>query len=434
MSSGVNTQVVPRWPVRVGLLIDGSEAYGLLTFLRDLLEALDHRRVQVVGIFLGSGAAREVLGPLCDEVGELGTGCFLPFSRPDRGRYDLANAWTKVGVFGRALFRIAAAIRRHRLDVVHANFYPMHLLAGLACRLTGTPCLWHWHGPFVRGGLGGRLGRVGFAGLADHVVCISRFVQQTLPAAVQVKSTVVYNGVQVERIASGQRPGVLRNRAGVRDGQPLVGLFGALAHRKGHEYFIRAAAQVLAVLPEARFGIVGGESEICRRRYGLERQLRGLAAELGVSDKLHFLGPVEDAPLHMGDCEVICMPTVPIGDDSGEGFGLTMAEAMAAGVPVIATSCGAPPEVIKEGVSGLLVPPRDSAALAGAILRLLQDDGLRKAMGRAGQRRIAERFDVAHLARGMEIVYAECGRPVEGGSGQGLAGGSRISYPGMKRA
>ncbi len=397
-----------RPPVRVGLLVDGSEDYGVRVFMTFLARSLDRRAVHLAGLFLGPGPSRTDLVPLCDEVYDLGTGCLLPLTRLGRSRYSPFNALSKGATFAKAVWAATRAIRVGKLDVLHVNMYPMHLVAGLACRLAKTPCLWHWHGPYRPRGPLGLAARFGFRRLATRIACISHFVQRTLPADVQAKCRTVHNGVHAGHIAEHQKHGALRGRLAVAAGQPLVALFGSIAERKGHAYFLRAAATVVSRIPAARFAIVGGEHPHSRQRYGLERGLRQLARELGLSDAVRFCESIPEAPLYMGDCDVVCMPTIPMGDDTGEGFGLVMIEAMAAGVPVVATTCGAPPEVIEDGVSGRLVPPRDADALAAAILWLLEDEARRIALGRAAQQRVAACFTVERLCRAVEGLYEEC--------------------------
>jgi glycosyltransferase involved in cell wall biosynthesis len=393
-------------PVRVGMLVNGGTyAYGVSEVARLILESLDRRRVRVAGLFLARGEEHDILGPLCDEVCDLDVGSLVPLTAVGHGRYYLPNLARKGLGLVRAVLRTAAAARRLDLDLIHVHFFPLHLVAGLAARLAGKPCLWHWHGPFQQGGVARLAARVGFGCLADHVACISRFVLETLPPQVQQRASVVYNGVDTGRIAGGQQHGVLRRRIGVPEGTPLVGLVGAIMERKGHEYFIRAAARVVQRSPDVRFVIVGTENEACRLRYGLEARYRRLAGELGLARSVIFAGHIPDASLLMADCDIICMPTIPMGRDSGEGFGLVMAEAMAAGVPVVATACGAALEIIEPRATGLLVPPRDSDALADAILFLLEDKERRRVFAQAAHRRIEEHFDIRHAARTLEDVY-----------------------------
>jgi glycosyltransferase involved in cell wall biosynthesis len=237
--------------------------------------------------------------------------------------------------------------------------YPVHLVAGLACRLRPTPCLWHWHGAFDPRGKMYNTARLSFRPLATRIACISRFVAESLPPSARQKACVVYNAVERVKLRAAQRPGALRALLSVPPARPLVAIFGALTDYKGHEYFIRAAAAVLKQLPDTYFAIVGGETAVQRHRFGREARLRTLVQDLGISARVLFAGHVDDAALHMSDCDIVCLPTIPLGI-VGEGFGLALAEAMAVGVPVIATSCGAAPEIVEDGVSGLLVPPFDA--------------------------------------------------------------------------
>lgn len=399
----------PQRPLRVGFLFDGSGlGYGVYEVTRSLLTTLDRSVVTVVGIFMGPGGERDALSTLCDAACDLGVGNLLPLSEPGRPKYEVRNLVRKGGRFLRATGVLRSVIHRTHLDMLHVHFFPLHLVAGLACRLTDTACIWHWHGAGAPSILRS-LAWAGMPSLATRIACISQFVARSLPPSVRRKARVVYNGIDSAEIRAHQRPGALRAHLGVPDGTPLVAVFGSLTVYKGHEYFIRAAHAVLQQAPGVCFGIVGAEGEVQRRRYGREARLRALAAELGITDCVRFAGEIADARLVMSDCDIICMPTVPVGI-LGEGFGLVMVEAMAAGVPVIATTCGAPPEVIHDGINGLLVPPFDSQALAQAILHLLRDDNARRKIARAGQQHIVEHFDIKHTARAMEAVYRECWR------------------------
>jgi glycosyltransferase involved in cell wall biosynthesis len=383
----------------------GLYGYGVAEFTRMILKGLDRRMVTSVGLFLGRGQDRDYLAPLCDEVYDLGTGCLVPLSLAGRGRFYVPNLLNKGSIFLRAIAATAGAIRRLRLDMVHVQFYPLHLIAGLACRLANVPCIWHWHGPFLKRGLTGAALDLAFGALASRTVCISHFVEGTLPPLAARRACTIHNGVDTADISTNQRRGELRERIGITGDAPLVGLFGAIAPRKGHEYFLRAAAIVLKELPDTRFCIVGGENVVLKSRMGFEAQLRQLSHTLGISKEVVFAGEIPKAALMMSDCDVVCMPTVPSGMDAGEGFGLVMVEAMAAGVPVIASNCGAPPEIIEPGVSGVLVAPRDADSLATALIDLLKDARKRQAMGQAARHRVATHFDIRRTTRALELAY-----------------------------
>jgi glycosyltransferase involved in cell wall biosynthesis len=122
---------------------------------------------------------------------------------------------------------------------------------------------------------------------------------------------------------------------------------------------------------------------------------------LGLQRQARFLGTRSDVPELLALTDVAVLPSLE------EGFPNAILEAMAAAKPVVATQVGGIPEAVVHGETGLLVPPRDPSALAGAIGRLLDDPGLRTAMGLAGKQRIAERFTFARMVTEMEALYEE---------------------------
>jgi glycosyltransferase involved in cell wall biosynthesis len=394
-------------PARIAFLIDGSENYGVLQMMSLILETVDRRPFRMVGIFLGRGPARDQLAALCDEVIDLGMGCLLPLSRAGYSKYNVPNMVRKSLLFVRAVIAATAALRRAHIDLVHVHMYPLHLVAGLACRLRPTACVWHWHSSFDRHRKFHMIARLAFGPLATCVVCISRFVAGTLPESGQRKARVVYNAVKYHELRARQRPGQLRALLAIPPARPLVSIVGSLTEYKGHEYFVRAAAAVLRDFPDTHFAIIGREMDVQRHRFGREARLRRLVADLGITARILFFGHLDDSALYMCDCDIVCVPTIPLGI-GGEGFGLVLTEAMTAGVPVVATSCGAPPEIIEDGVSGLLVPPRDSDELARAMVFLLSSEERRKAIGAAGQQRVIDRFDSSRMAREVAALYQEC--------------------------
>ena len=139
-----------------------------------------------------------------------------------------------------------------------------------------------------------------------------------------------------------------------------------------------------------------------RRRRPLPGGLAGrLAGELDVSDRITFLGEVRDVPAVLARARMFVLPS------RSEGIPLTALEAMACGVPVVATRVGGLPEVVQDGVTGLLVPPADPAALANAMVEIWHDPDRGDRMGRAGRRRAEERFDVRRMVAQYEALYLE---------------------------
>jgi glycosyltransferase involved in cell wall biosynthesis len=179
---------------------------------------------------------------------------------------------------------------------------------------------------------------------------------------------------------------------------------------------LHAAAAVRARLPGAQVRIVGNGPE----REMLDR----LHGALGLGDAAVLLGDVSRAALaeEYVNADCFCLPSVQ------EGFGIVFLEAMAAGLPVVACHAAAIPEVVLDGHTGVLVPPRDPAALSTAIVRALEDERLRARMGKAGFARVSERFTVERMVAATVRVYERVA-----GTGH-AAGNSHPSLPGPGNA
>jgi glycosyltransferase involved in cell wall biosynthesis len=172
---------------------------------------------------------------------------------------------------------------------------------------------------------------------------------------------------------------------------PVVGCIAPLVERKGVEHFLRAAKRIVEAGVEAEF-VVGGSGP-------LERALRGLARELGVRGRVTFLGGEVPPEKLLANLDCFVLPAVR------EALGPAALQAMAASVPVVAAGTGGVFSVVREGETGLLVPPRDDRALADAIVRLLKDRELRVELGRAGREAVEAGFALGPMVRATEEVY-----------------------------
>jgi L-malate glycosyltransferase len=172
---------------------------------------------------------------------------------------------------------------------------------------------------------------------------------------------------------------------------PLVGNVAALAAHKGQRHLVAAAARVVRAVPDARFLIIG-EGEL---REPLERQVK----ELGLERHVVLGGFRSDAVGLMKSFDVFVMSSVT------EGLGSSILEAMVSRKAVVATRAGGIPEVVVDGVTGLLVPVNDEPALADAIVRALRDDALRARLGEAGRARAAQEFSVERMVERTLDVY-----------------------------
>ncbi|MCK8114683.1 glycosyltransferase family 4 protein [Anaerosoma tenue] len=225
-------------------------------------------------------------------------------------------------------------------------------------------------------------------GRTDRFIAVSDAVKRGLVEAGVPTERIrtIYPAVDVDALIASARE---QPPAGLPEGHPLVGMLGRLEPVKGTGSFIAAAARVHEFVPEAALVVAGDGSERSR--------LEHLAAEADVT----LIGDVSCAPGFLNALDVVVVPSL------SEAFGLVAAEASALGKPVVATNTGGLPEVVEDGVSGLLVPPRDPAGLADAIVRLLEDPAMRARMGEAGQRIVRERFGLERMADELVAVYRD---------------------------
>lgn len=238
----------------------------------------------------------------------------------------------------------------------------------------------------------------------DHVFAVSEQVRSSvrypgpLRALPMPPVETLHHGLDPEAVAAwegsggdGPGPGV-RAELGIPEGVPVVGTVANFKAAKDHANLLHAAAKVREELPEARFVLVG--------QGPLEQPTRRLAAELGLDGTVVFAGFRTDAPRLAAAFDVFTLSS------TYEGLPIALIEAMALGKPVVVTGVGGTPEVVSDGAQGVVVPPRDPAALADGLLRLLRDAGLRTRMGALARERAFD-FDIRKAVRRMEQVYAE---------------------------
>lgn len=279
-------------------------------------------------------------------------------------------------------------LARLRPDVVHVHSpYPLGEVANWLLGRARATVMTH-HSDVVRqqGWLrlyGPLLRRVLRA--ADRIIATSPRYIETSPwlRPVRQKCVIVPLGVDTHRFALPTTP---------YDGPPTLLFVGKLRYYKGLDDLLHALIQ----MPEVRFNIVG--------QGPMRRPWEALARELGVADRVHFLGEVNDAdlPVLYHQAHLFVLPA----NARAEAFGTVLLEAMAAGLPCITTEVGTGTSwVVQDGLTGLVVPPRDPEALAGAIRQLLTDRVARWHMGQRGQQRARQEFSQQRMIQGVIDLY-----------------------------
>ena len=299
-----------------------------------------------------------------------------------RGRWDL-----------RVLSRLSEVIREFQPQIVHTWLPTANTLGRLAARCCGVPVLIaseraadRWKGP-VR-----RMADRFLAHCTNRIITNSEAVRQFLTGRIGLPEqliSVIRNGLDIvefdsvsERLSAPPPPA---------DGKLVVGSVGRLEPQKGYAYLLPAMLEVRAVLPQAQLWIVGAGPEA--------PELGSQAKELGLIGTVHFLGPRSDVPALMRRFDLFVLSSL------WEGLPNAALEAMAARRAVVATNVDGTPEAVLDGSTGLLVPPRDSAALAKAIIELLTDEARRRQFGEAGRRRVEREFSMERMVSQTEALY-----------------------------
>jgi glycosyltransferase involved in cell wall biosynthesis len=300
------------------------------------------------------------------------------------------------------VWRLYQLLREGNYDLIHTHLIHADLYGTLAAKLAGVPIIIstkHNDNAFRRHPFYALLDRLA-SKFADKIIVISDHLKRFFVEIERLdprKMTRIYYGLDTGWVEGGgshtARPISVQEELGIPPDTPLAGIIARLNPQKGHTYLVTAFAKVVGSLPEARLLIVGDGN----LRGDLERQTR----ELRITRQVTFTGWRDDIPRIMAALNLLILPSL------WEGFGLVLLEAMMIGKPIVASRVSAIPEIVVDGVTGLLVPPRDPEALAKAIIALLQDKERADVMGRAGQERVKRYFSVDRMVQQTETLYGE---------------------------
>jgi glycosyltransferase involved in cell wall biosynthesis len=322
------------------------------------------------------------------------------------------------GLDWRCAVRLGRLLRRERVSLIHAHQYTPFFY-GLLARLFHrcSPVLFTEHGrhqpdhPRWKRRLANRL----LLERRDRVVGVGAAVRQALIDNEGIPGNrveVVYNGIDPDRCAArlGEREAA-RRELGLGGDDLAVLQVARLDYLKDHATAVRTIGRVAGRCPSVCL-LLAGE--------GPEREaIRAQVERLGLTNQVRFLGLRQDVPRLLAAADLFLLTSI------SEGIPLTLIEAMAAGLPVVSTRVGGTGEVVIDGETGLLTPPRDDAALAEAVLRLAQMPGLRRRMGQCGAERARSLFSEERMADQYFELYEEMLHGRSGISAAGLLAGVR---------
>lgn len=371
--------------MRVLHLISSSGFFGAERVVAELAMASvrDGRVAPVVGIINNRYnphlEIRDMLAPS-------GISCV---AFPCASRFDL-----------RLLLSLRKYIRRNRVDIVHAHGYKANFYAHLATRLSPAAAVATVHN-WIRNDAALRryalLDKFLLRGF-DAVAVVSRALEDEVRAAGIPGSRIwfIANGIGGGTRVTADQADAARRAFGIQPGVKVVGTVGRLSEEKGYRSFMQAALAVARRAPAVHFLLVGDgplRDELARR----------VAAE-GYADRFIFAGVRQDVPLCLAAMDVFMLPSLV------EGMPMALLEAMAAGVPVIATAVGAVPGIISDPVSGRLVPPGNAAALAECLTTVLADPAGARRMADAAAVAVRDHYSADAMARAYACLYAAQGQ------------------------
>ncbi|MFC1576942.1 glycosyltransferase [Candidatus Omnitrophota bacterium] len=357
------------------------EISGAETSLLLLLEKLDRRLFYPIVILPGEG-------PLKGRLEEMG----IEAVTMRLSKIDKKNPIPYL----KTVYALSRFIRDRAVDIVHCNMGICNQYALAAARLNGVPVVSH-----TRNILNRRAFKRMFLGFSDALIANSKAVAGSYSEYMRrdQKVHVIHNGVDLREFSSSRGNGSFRRKFGLSEDMFLIGQIARIHPCKGQNILLKAVADVTRFHPNIRT-LLAGDVKIDNSEWHHE-ELKRITSELGLDDRVFFTGFTDDIVGLYADLDLLVLPSLH------EPFGRTLIEAMAMGVPVIASAQGGPLEIVEDGVTGFLVPVGDPVRLAEAILKVLKDKELAKKLGENGRERVRSRFTIEENVRKTEKVYSE---------------------------
>ncbi|MEI8349032.1 MAG: glycosyltransferase [Candidatus Omnitrophota bacterium] len=292
--------------------------------------------------------------------------------------------------------RIMQLIKKNDINILHTHNQRPLFYGAIAARTSDLLAYVHTrHGRNDPDSFKNVLINKFFSSFADRVVCVSRDIyeiarkKEGLPLS---KIEVIRNGIDISKFASIKtKDKLLLAKLGIKEGSFVIGTVGRLSRIKNHTLLIDAFKNLSAKYSRAILLVVGDGPEAPR--------LKKIVQEYGLTEKILFLGEQTDVSASLGLFDIFVLPSL------SEGISLVLIEAMAAGLPIVATNVGGNSEVISDGENGFLVSSGDTAALSNAIARLLEDEGLRRRLSDANRHKATQEFNIQVMCKKYEELY-----------------------------
>ncbi len=300
-----------------------------------------------------------------------------------------------VSLWIRTILQLSKVIKQEKIKLVHSNAALRGSVFGvIAAKINRIPFIWHIHVFYSA-----RFSDIILSFLCDKIIVVARICKKRFFWLGDSRKLIVnHNGVDLHKFEQAKNDGSLRTEFSISRDTSVVGSIGLLHPIKGQDIFLNAAKQVLSLFPETKFLIVG-DDDTPRKEYRIK--LEDLSKELGITDKVIFCGWRKNIPEVLAAMDIFILPS------RIDHFPLVVLEAMAAAKPVIATRVGGVPELIENGVNGILVDVNDPGKLSAAISEFLQDKAKARKLADSGHKRVEDYFTVKANTSRVEEVYAE---------------------------
>lgn len=291
------------------------------------------------------------------------------------------------------VWKLVKIFRQWNADLIHVNDYwwgPPAYLAAKICRL---PVIVH-----IRQQIEPNRIQQYWMHKPDALIPVSKNIEQVLlsHAVDSNRVHVAYSGVALDCVNIGQNPQEIRLQFGLSQERPIIGTVANLFPRKGYDYLLQALVQIKNTLPNIACLIIGEGPA------AYQNQLHEFVEQNGLQSNVIFAGFQKNVNTFLNVFDVFVLPSIL------EGFGIVLLEAMALHKPIVASHVGGIPEIVTNDETGILVPPKDSNALAMAIVRLLSDVSTRRRLGEAGRKIVEERFSQEIAMIRIENIYSGC--------------------------
>jgi glycosyltransferase involved in cell wall biosynthesis len=363
--------------------ITDLEMHGAQHQLLELAKGLDKECFRPIILTFGPG------GPLEQEIRDLANIQLISLKR--KGKYDFL-----------CLFTISRIIRKMKVDVIQPFLTPatfFSLLPAIICR-TPVKIVTERSGPGrTNTNLGYRLylkAEDFLSQFADWAVANSQAGREYLieRGIKPSRTMVIYNGIEPSRLTCDSRVvQEIKQRLNLQHNGKVVGMIARMYPDKHHDDFLKAAAIINRAIPETKFLLLGDGPLRCH--------LENLSHELGLSSRVFFLGEQKDVIPYLSILDIVALSS------ETEGLSLSICEAMTLRKPVVVTDVGGNRELVEDGSTGFLVPPRDNQALAKAIIRLIKDQDLAQIMGERAGKKIAQQLGMERYVNEYQSLYKE---------------------------